>query len=74
MQNIDICLFYKFHQIARLVSHLTNHFSKWMFTVKQENTTKFGSKNEILQIFEYNKVASYRYIIVDLCIISFNLN
>ena len=33
MQNIDMCLLYKYHQIARLVSHLINHFSKWMFTV-----------------------------------------
>ena len=24
---------YKSHQIARLVSHLINQFSKWMFTV-----------------------------------------
>ena len=24
---------YKSYQIARLVSHLINHFSKWMFTV-----------------------------------------
>ena len=32
MQNIDMCLLYKSHQIARLVSHLINHFSKWMFT------------------------------------------
>ena len=28
MQNIDIYLLYKSHQIARLVSHLINHFSK----------------------------------------------
>ena len=27
------CLLYKSHQIARLVSYLINHFSKWMFTV-----------------------------------------
>ena len=33
MQNIDMCLLYKSHQIARLVSYLINHFSKWMFTV-----------------------------------------
>ena len=33
MQNIDMCLLYKSHQIARLVSHLINHFSKWMFTM-----------------------------------------
>ena len=33
MQNIDMCLLYKSHQIARLVSHLINHFSKWMFAV-----------------------------------------
>ena len=33
MQNIDMCLLYKSHQIARLVSHLINHFSKWSFTV-----------------------------------------
>ena len=48
MQNIDMFLVYKSHQIARLVSHVVNHFSKWMFTVYQENATKFGSKNEIL--------------------------
>ena len=29
-QNIDMCLLYKSHQIARLVSHLINHFSKWI--------------------------------------------
>ena len=33
MQNIDMCLLYKSHQITRLVSHLINHFSKWIFTV-----------------------------------------
>ena len=33
MQNIDMCLLHKSYQIARLVSHLINHFSKWMFTV-----------------------------------------
>ena len=33
MQNIDMFLLYKSHQIARLVSYLINHFSKWMFTV-----------------------------------------
>ena len=54
MQNIDICLLYKPYQIARLVLHLFNHFSKWMLTVQQENATKFGSKNEILHIFLYH--------------------
>ena len=54
MQNIDMCLLDKSHQIARLVSHLINHFSKWMSTVWQENATKFGSKNEILHIFLYH--------------------
>ena len=49
MQNIDMCLLYKSYQIARLVSHLINQFSKWLFTVLQENATKFGSKDEILQ-------------------------
>ena len=33
MQNIYMCLLYKSHQIARLVSHLINHFSQWIFTV-----------------------------------------
>ena len=33
MQNTNMCLLYKSHRIARLVSHLINHFSKWMFTV-----------------------------------------
>ena len=51
MQNVDMCLLYKSHQIARLVSHLINHFSKWMFTVQQENATKFGSRSDILQMF-----------------------
>ena len=32
-QNIDMCLLYKSHQIAPLVSHLINHFSEWMFTM-----------------------------------------
>ena len=50
MQNIDMCLLYDYHQIARLVSHLINYFSKWMFTMQQENATIFGSKNEILHI------------------------
>ena len=54
MQNIDMYLLYKSHQIARLVSHLINHFSKWMFTVWQENATKFGTGNEISHIFLYH--------------------
>ena len=33
MQNIDMYLLYKSHQIARLVSHLINYISKWMFTM-----------------------------------------
>ena len=33
MQNIDMCLLYKSHQITRLLSHFINHFSKWMFIV-----------------------------------------
>ena len=39
--NIDMCLLYQSHQIARLVSYLINH---------QENATKSGSKHEILHI------------------------
>ena len=31
--NIDMCLLYKSHQMARLVSYLMNNFSKWMFTM-----------------------------------------
>ena len=45
--DIDVCFLYKFHQIARLVSHLINYFSKLMFTAWQENATKFDTKNEI---------------------------
>ena len=44
MQNIDMCLLYESHEIARLVSYLITYFSKWMFTVQQENATKFGTK------------------------------
>ena len=33
MQNIDMCLLYESHEIARLVSHLIDYFSKLMFTV-----------------------------------------
>ena len=42
----------------------------------QENAIKFGSKNEILHIFLYHWVTSYgyTYMIVNSCIISFNLN
>ena len=69
MQNIGMCLLYKSNQIARLVSHLTNHFSKWMFTAKHKNATKFGSTNEILHILLYHQVTSYGYIIMDSCII-----
>ena len=54
VQNIAMCLLYKSHQIARLVSHLINHFSKRMFTMQQENATNFGSKNEVLHIFSYH--------------------
>ena len=54
MQNLDMCLLYESHQIARLASYLINDFSKWMCTVLQENATKFGSKNEILHIFLYH--------------------
>ena len=31
MQNIDMSLLYECHQIARLVSHLIDYFSNWMF-------------------------------------------
>ena len=33
IQNIDMCLLCKLYQITRLVSHIFNHFSKWMFTM-----------------------------------------
>ena len=33
MQNIDMYVLYKSHQIARFVSHLINYFSKWKLTV-----------------------------------------
>ena len=51
MQNIDMCLRYKSHQIARLVSHLINYFRQWMFTEYEEYSTKFGTHIEILHIF-----------------------
>ena len=57
MQNIDMCLLYKSHQIARLVSHLINQFSQWIFTVQQENATKFGSKMK-LHTFLYQLILS----------------
>ena len=46
-----MCLLYKFHQSVRLVSHLINYFSEWMFTMCQESATKSGTKNEISYIF-----------------------
>ena len=54
MQTIDMCLLYESNQIARLVSHLINYFSKWMFSVWQEDAAEFGTKNEILHIFLYH--------------------
>ena len=44
MQNIYIRLFHKFHQIACLLSRPINSFSKWLFTMQQENVTTFGAK------------------------------
>ena len=35
---------YKSYLIARLVTHLIDNFSKWMFTVWKWNALKFGSK------------------------------
>ena len=40
----------------------------------QENATKFGTKNEILHIILYHQMTFYGYIVVDSCIILFNLN
>ena len=54
MQNVDMCLLYKSHQIARLVSHLIKYFSAWMLTVQQENATKFGTNNEIWHFVLYH--------------------
>ena len=54
MQNINMCLLYKSHQIARLVSHLINYFSKCMFTVLTENATKFGTKIKFYTFFLYH--------------------
>ena len=73
MQNIDMCLLYKSHEMARLVSHLINYFSKWMFTVWQENATKCGNKIKFNTFFLYHLVTYFGYIIVDSWIISFDL-
>ena len=54
MQNIDMYLLYKSHQIARLVSYLINYFSKWKFTVYQENATKVGTKIKFYTFFLYH--------------------
>ena len=54
MQNIDMCLLYKSHQIARLVSHLIYHFFQMNVYSVTYNATKFGSKNEISHIFLYH--------------------
>ena len=45
-----------------------------MFTVQQENATKFGNKKWNFAHFLYHWVTSYGYIIVGSCIIPFNLN
>ena len=74
LQNVDMCLLYQSHQIARLLSHLIQYFSKRMFTVEQENAAKFGTKNEMLQIILYYWMTFYGYIVVDSCIIIFNLS
>ena len=51
LQNIDMCLLYKTHEITLLESHLIIQFSNLMFSVQQTNATKFGNKNEIVHIF-----------------------
>ena len=45
-----------------------------MFSVQQENATKFGTKNLILHMFLYHQGTSSGYITVDSFRISFNLN
>ena len=74
LQNIDICLLYKSHQIARLVSHLIPYFSKRMFTMQQENASKFGTKNWNFTNYFISLNDFYGYIVVDSCIIPLNLN
>ena len=54
MQNIDMCLLYKSHQIARLVSNLIDFFSNWIFTAWQKHATKFGTKIEFYTFFLYH--------------------
>ena len=51
MQNIDMCVMYKCHQIARLVSHLIKYFFTWMFTVQQESATKHGTNMKFWTFF-----------------------
>ena len=72
--HIDMFLLYESHQIASLVSYLISYFSKWMFSVWQENATKFGTKIKFYTFFFYHHVTSFGYIIVNSGIISFNLN
>ena len=53
MQNIEttMCLLYKSHQVARLVSHLINYSSKLMVAMKQQNATKLGTKMKFYTFF-----------------------
>ena len=55
MKNIDMCLLYKSHLITRLVLHLINYFSKWMFIVQQENSTKSVTKITFYTFFYITK-------------------
>ena len=54
IQNIDMCLLYKPHQIARLVSHLINHFSNEFLPCNKKMLLNLVEKNEILHIFLYH--------------------
>ena len=41
----------KCRYVELLVSHLFDYFSKWLFTLQQENYTTFAAKNEFFYFF-----------------------
>ena len=52
-EKIDMCLLYKCHQIAHLVSYLINHFSKWMLPCSKKMLLNFEAKMKFFYIIKW---------------------
>ena len=74
MQNIDMCLLHKSHQIASLVSHLINHFPNECLPCNIKMLLNLVANMKFCTSFYIIKWLLMAIYIVYSCRISFNLN